>query len=345
MKGNTMFVYVLTNILLPSLEVVVPIAFFFWKVSGAKAEKKSIGQILLLTLLIALFGAAVSGIRVIGTGNFGVTSIFGYVPFDQKVLEPGLRWVPPWVQVHDYSSRKETVHATMRSKDGTVVNLRTIASDGLLLEVDADLSIVTNPKYLPRVYAAFGTMDNLLRTLLIGASHNAIKNAGNLTKGKDAWETKRADFEKLIHDQFVEVVVGQIRPLPEFAELTDKELHEVFIFPPALLGPTLPPVPVTDQVALLRASDEAKNTEASLAELAKAKQITATEESKVIGEYVKGLPPGVSLDEVSRFMDAQTFRTMMTNKYPIGSLQVSVGSANTGMNQIPVAPATGKGEK
>ena len=310
------------NVLLPLMEVVVPLSIFMYSLSSRKKEGKRLWPVFVFLALSLPIAYGLGGIRVVPTGNWGVETQFGEVLTRAETHPAGPTWIYPWRQIHLLSSRQQQVHPHLaQGKD-----LEVVAKDGLLLVVDADLSMLVNKAYAPEVHSAYGSIEEVVAHLMIPAAHTAVKNSGADMEGKAAWETDRFAFQTKIHDNFVDTVIQQIAVLPEFSDFSRNELDAVFTFPPAMLGPTLPPAIVTEQVAQLRAADEAQKTQSSLTQVALARQETAKAEAQIVADYVEALPEGVTLEEIAVWENSRSFAAIAKDTTrKIGEVTVIVG--------------------
>ena len=320
------------NFFLPLLECAIPVGFFIYHYFRRKNTEKPVLPVFLWGSLGICLGLLLAGIRVVPTGMWGLETSFGSVCYETAKHEPGLTWIRPWRQIQHISSRPQEVHPTLQ---GEVMQV--VAQDGLLLTVDADLGMVVNKKHAGRIYSAYGTIAGVVAQLMMPAAHAAIKNSGTQINGKDAWEKDRGQFTELIEGNFKKTVIAQIRALPEFSDFSEEELGQVFTFLPVMLGPTLPPELVTNEVARLRAADEALNTEKSLTEVAKAKQTRSQAEAEVVAKYLEALPHGVSLSDIAVYENAMTLKSLAADKSrqlgPV-TIVVSNGAARSGITPI-----------
>lgn len=99
-------------------------------------------------LLYAIFGGLVgmgSIVRTVPVGRVGVRSMFGAIR--EIPLKPGLHLTNPFVKVDIINVQSQTIN---------YMNLPTLTSEGLTVEVDVAVTFRVNTTYAVKLYSTVG---------------------------------------------------------------------------------------------------------------------------------------------------------------------------------------------
>ena len=89
--------------------------------------------------------SALSGVRIVDVGSIGVKTLFGKLM--KEPIDPGLHWVNPLVSVGLVDVRSNTIN---------YLNLPTLTSEGLTVEVDVAVTFRVNKTMAVELYSTVG---------------------------------------------------------------------------------------------------------------------------------------------------------------------------------------------
>jgi regulator of protease activity HflC (stomatin/prohibitin superfamily) len=156
-------------------------------------------------IAVVLIGLLMSTVKIISPGQVGVQVLFGKV--QDQVLESGLHFIDPVVEVDTFSIRTENYTMSAKTGEGQVQGddaIKVLSSDGL--EVAIDLSVLYRIKgyKAPFILQNIGLdyQDKIVRPV----TRTAVRDNAVNYQAVDLYSSKREEFQfkinKTITDNF-----------------------------------------------------------------------------------------------------------------------------------------------
>jgi regulator of protease activity HflC (stomatin/prohibitin superfamily) len=156
-------------------------------------------------VIIVILGLLTSSVKIIDPGKVGVQVLFGQV--QDKVLESGLHFINPAVDVTTFSIQTENYTMSAKTNEGQVQGddaIKVLSSDGL--EVAIDLSVLYRVKAskAPFILQNLGAdyEDKIVRPV----TRTAVRDNAVNYQAVDLYSSKREEFQfkinKTITDNF-----------------------------------------------------------------------------------------------------------------------------------------------
>jgi len=156
-------------------------------------------------VVVVVLGLLLSTIKIIDPGKVGVQVLFGKV--QDQVLESGLHFINPAVEVTTFSVQTENYTMSAKSSEGQVEGddaIRVLSSDGLEVTIDLSVLYRLNPAKAPFILQNIGEKyeDKIVRPV----TRTAIRDNAVNYQAVDLYSIKREEFQgkinKTITDNF-----------------------------------------------------------------------------------------------------------------------------------------------
>ncbi len=154
--------------------------------------------ITIVGVVIVIIGLLTSSVKQIEPGSVGVQSLFGKVQND--VLESGLHFVDPVVEITDFDARTQNYTMSAQNTEGDKEGddaIRVLSSDGL--EVTVDLSVLYRviPSKAPYILQNIGT--DYKNIIVRPVARTAIRDNAVSYEAVALYSTKRQEFQDKIY--------------------------------------------------------------------------------------------------------------------------------------------------
>ncbi len=145
-------------------------------------------------IVIIAIGLLLSTVNVIEAGNVGVQTLFGQV--QNNVLESGLHFINPLVEVTTFDSRTQNYTMSGKEGEGQVQGddaIRVLSSDGLEVTIDLSVLYKIDPNKAPFILQNIGEKyeDKIVRPV----TRTAIRDNAVNYQAVDLYSTKRQEFQ------------------------------------------------------------------------------------------------------------------------------------------------------
>jgi regulator of protease activity HflC (stomatin/prohibitin superfamily) len=145
-------------------------------------------------IVIIAIGLLLSTVKVIEAGNVGVQTLFGQV--QNNVLESGLHFINPLVEVTTFDSRTQNYTMSGKEGEGQVQGddaIRVLSSDGLEVTIDLSVLYKIDPNKAPFILQNIGEKyeDKIVRPV----TRTAIRDNAVNYQAVDLYSTKRQEFQ------------------------------------------------------------------------------------------------------------------------------------------------------
>ncbi|WP_138995023.1 prohibitin family protein [Larkinella sp. C7] len=149
-------------------------------------------------IILILIGLATSSIRQIDAGTVGVQSLFGSV--QDRVLESGLNWVNPLVEVTEFDVKTQNYTMSgVQDESGQQGDdaIRVLTADGLEVIIDLTVLYRVNPSETPRIYRSIGSdySNKVVRPI----TRTRIRDNAVYYDAVALYSTKRDEFQNRIY--------------------------------------------------------------------------------------------------------------------------------------------------
>jgi regulator of protease activity HflC (stomatin/prohibitin superfamily) len=156
------------------------------------------GIITIVGVVIVIGGLVSSSVKVIEPGNVGVQSLFGKVQSD--VLESGLHFIDPVVDVTEFDSRTQNYTMSAQNTEGQKSGddaIRVLSSDGLEVTVDLTVLYRVYPYKTPFILQNIGVdyIDKIVRPV----ARTAIRDNAVYYEAVALYSTRRQEFQDKIY--------------------------------------------------------------------------------------------------------------------------------------------------
>lgn len=156
-------------------------------------------------LAVVIIGLFTSSIKIIEPGKVGVQTLFGKV--QDQVLESGLHFINPAVDVTTFSIQTENYTMSARDNEGQVQGddaIRVLSSDGLEVTIDLSVLYRVNPAKAPFILQNIG--EDYQNKIVRPVTRTAVRDNAVNYQAVDLYSTKREEFQgkinKTITDNF-----------------------------------------------------------------------------------------------------------------------------------------------
>lgn len=260
--------------------------------------------VIVISLMLLLALNILNAFVVVPNGHVGVQMLFGK-RVDGAPLDAGIHVTNPYYSIQHMNIQRREVKRTSVNGSGSEGGIVVVqSSDELSLEVDVTLPYILNPKYADRVYAGIGDDKLYHQTLMISAASHAVRDAYVAFSASEAYGAKRQELAEKITEIFHQRIIGQLRPLPVFAELSEEELNTVFISVPVQLEKTVPPERVRSAIAENKAALLELERQQTLNQIATQEASRRGQEGIGVSKFLTGLPEGTSIDRAIELITA-----------------------------------------
>ncbi|MDF2433302.1 MAG: hypothetical protein JWP44_2933 [Mucilaginibacter sp.] len=163
------------------------------------------GVVNVVGLGIVIVGLLLSSVKIIDPGKVGVQALFGKV--QDNVLESGLHFINPMVEVTTFSIQTENYTMSAKNNEGQVEGddaIRVLSSDGLEVTIDLSVLYKVSPSRAPYILQNIGVnyQDKIVRPI----TRTAIRDNAVNYQAVDLYSSKRQEFQfkinKTIADNF-----------------------------------------------------------------------------------------------------------------------------------------------
>jgi len=149
-------------------------------------------------LVVVFLGILTSGIKIIEPGKVGVQVLFGKV--QDQVLESGLHFINPLVEVTVFSIQTENYTMSAKDSEGAIQGddaIRVLSSDGLEVTIDLSVLYKISPSKAPFLLQNIGEKyeDKIVRPV----TRTAIRDNAVNYQAVDLYSTKRQEFQAKIN--------------------------------------------------------------------------------------------------------------------------------------------------
>jgi regulator of protease activity HflC (stomatin/prohibitin superfamily) len=149
-------------------------------------------------IVIIVIGLLLSTVKVIEAGNVGVQTLFGSV--QDNVLESGLHFINPLVEVTTFDSRTQNYTMSGKEAEGQVPGddaIRVLSSDGLEVTIDLSVLYKIDPNKAPFILQNIGEKyeDKIVRPV----TRTAIRDNAVNYQAVDLYSVKRQEFQYKIN--------------------------------------------------------------------------------------------------------------------------------------------------
>jgi regulator of protease activity HflC (stomatin/prohibitin superfamily) len=163
------------------------------------------GLVYTVGIVVTLAGLLSSAIKIIEPGKIGVQVLFGQV--QNQVLESGLHFIDPVVEVTTFSIQTENYTMSAKSGEGQVQGddaIRVLSSDGLEVTIDLSVLYRINAAKAPFILQNIG--ENYEDKIVRPVTRTAVRDNAVNYQAVDLYSTKREEFQgkinKTITDNF-----------------------------------------------------------------------------------------------------------------------------------------------
>lgn len=149
-------------------------------------------------IIVVILGLAVSSVKVIDPGKVGVQVLFGKV--QDNVLESGLHFINPAVDVTTFSVQTENYTMSAKESEGAVQGddaIRVLSSDGLEVTIDLSVLYRLNPLRAPYILQNIGV--DYENKIVRPVTRTAIRDNAVNYQAVDLYSTKREEFQAKIN--------------------------------------------------------------------------------------------------------------------------------------------------
>ena len=158
------------------------------------------GIISITGVVLVVVGLITTSVKVIDAGEIGVQKLFGKV--QDEVLESGLHFVDPLVEVVPYNAQTQNYTMSAVSNEGEKQGddaIRVLSSDGL--EVTIDLSVLYRiiPSKTPYILQNIGTEDEVKDKIIRPVSRTAIRDNAVYYEAVALYSSRRQEFQDRIY--------------------------------------------------------------------------------------------------------------------------------------------------
>ncbi len=156
-------------------------------------------SITVVGVVIVVLGLLSSSVKVIEPGMVGVQSLFGKV--QDNVLESGLHFIDPVVEVTDFDARTQNYTMSAVNSEGVKQGddaIRVLSSDGLEVTIDLSVLYRVTPSKTPFILQNLGVdyVDKIVRPV----ARTAIRDNAVAYEAVSLYSTKRAEFQTKIYN-------------------------------------------------------------------------------------------------------------------------------------------------
>jgi len=156
-------------------------------------------------IVVVVLGIMTSAFKIIEPGQVGVQVLFGKV--QDEVLESGLHFINPLVEVTNFSVQTENYTMSAKESEGQIQGddaIRVLSSDGLEVTIDLSVLYRVNPAKAPYILQNIG--ENYQDKIVRPVTRTAIRDNAVNYQAVDLYSTKREEFQfkinKTITDNF-----------------------------------------------------------------------------------------------------------------------------------------------
>ena len=156
-------------------------------------------------IVVVALGIMTSAFKIIEPGQVGVQVLFGKV--QDNVLESGLHFINPLVEVTNFSVQTENYTMSAKESEGQIQGddaIRVLSSDGLEVTIDLSVLYRVNPAKAPYILQNIG--ENYQDKIVRPVTRTAIRDNAVNYQAVDLYSTKREEFQfkinKTITDNF-----------------------------------------------------------------------------------------------------------------------------------------------
>ncbi|HZY40073.1 MAG TPA: prohibitin family protein [Mucilaginibacter sp.] len=156
-------------------------------------------------VIIVVLGLLASSVKIIEPGQVGVQVLFGKV--QNEVLESGLHFIDPVVDVTTFSIQTENYTMSAKTSEGQVQGddaIRVLSSDGL--EVAIDLSVLYRVKAARAPFILQNIGSDYENKIVRPVTRTAVRDNAVNYQAVDLYSSKREEFQfkinKTITDNF-----------------------------------------------------------------------------------------------------------------------------------------------
>ncbi len=156
------------------------------------------GTIKVVGIIVVALGLAFSSVKQIEPGKVGVQVLFGKVQND--VLESGLHFINPVVEVTTFSIQTENYTMSAKDSEGAVQGddaIRVLSSDGLEVTIDLSVLYRLNPFKAPFILQNIGV--DYENKIVRPVTRTAIRDNAVSYQAVDLYSTKRQEFQSKIN--------------------------------------------------------------------------------------------------------------------------------------------------
>jgi len=179
------------------LGIIVLIVGMVLKNSPSQSSHFS-GTITIVGVVIVVIGLLMSSVKVIEPGKVGVQSLFGKVQPD--VLESGLHFIDPIVEVTEFDARTQNYTMSAVSTEGDKTGddaIRVLSSDGLEVTIDLSVLYRVTPSKTPFILQNLGP--EYVEKIVRPVARTAIRDNAVAYEAVSLYSTKRAEFQTKIY--------------------------------------------------------------------------------------------------------------------------------------------------
>jgi len=162
------------------------------------------GIVKIFGVIIILVGLAFSVIVQIGPGEVGVQKLFGKV--DNRILESGLNFVNPLVQVVNFDIRTQNYTMSAVHDEGAKVGddaIHILSADGLEVVIDLTVLYKVIPTEAPRILRQIGT--DYTNVIVRPICRTKIRDNAVYYDAVALYSTKRDEFQGRIFNSIEKV--------------------------------------------------------------------------------------------------------------------------------------------
>lgn len=178
--------------------IIVLIAGMVIKQGQSQAAHFS-GTITVVGVVIVVLGLLSSSVKVIEPGMIGVQSLFGKV--QDNVLESGLHFIDPVVEVTDFDARTQNYTMSAVSSEGNKSGddaIKVLSSDGLEVTIDLSVLYRVSPSKTPYILQNLGV--DYVEKIVRPVARTAIRDNAVAYEAVSLYSTKRAEFQTKIYN-------------------------------------------------------------------------------------------------------------------------------------------------
>jgi regulator of protease activity HflC (stomatin/prohibitin superfamily) len=240
---------------------------------------------------LGLLFIAFSSYTIIQTNQVGVGRSFGATY--ESAYMPGINLKAPWTTVtkHEVLRQEFPFAGVVTSKDNNPLTL------------DVGFAISLNPTLAWRVEETLGT--NYFNSLVVPAGSTAVRIGLSRFGWVFATTTGREELTLAIEEEFRKVLIQQMIS----ANLTEIEAKTALTIFPVQLRQALPDGKVLNAIAEKSASEQDKERQSILTEIAQIEAERRQEEGKGVTNLFKELPDGFSPEQIATVLSALATKT------------------------------------